>query len=476
MLYLRGSSPDMRQRWSRRDVLRAGLWGGALAGGWPLLDPPRSVAQAAPGSFGRAKSLVIVYLFGGPSHIDIWDLKPEAPSGVRGEFRPIATSVPGIEITEHLPRLARQAERYALIRSLTHGDSAHGSASHTMLTGRRPRLLGEVPPREDDAPHLGSLLAQLRPSPAGRAPFVALPWLISTSTNVVPGQNGGFLGSTLDPWQVKPAEANGLAFDVPLATLPEAVGPERFASRRALLTALEAERRSDYAPQAAAIYHRAFDLLTSGEFLQAFQLEREKESLRERYGRNLFGQSLLLARRLVEAGVRTTVVYWPDRSEPEAFNNNGVIDKVAVPAWDTHGSHVGNTPNFPRLRDHNLPVLDQSLSAFFDDLVERGLWNETLVAVTGEFGRSPKINADAGRDHYGHVFSAMLAGGGVVGGQVYGSSDAWGAFPADNPVTPGDFAATLFHLLGVHPQTEVHDRLGRPYRIAEGAPLAPLIG
>lgn len=476
MLYLRGSSPDVRRPWSRRDVLKAGLWGGALAGGWSALDAARAAAQAAPGSFGRAKSLVLVYLFGGPSHLDIWDLKPGAPSGVRGEFRPIATSVPGIEITEHLPRLARQAERYALIRSLTHGDSAHGSASHTMLTGRRPRLLGEVPPREDDAPHLGSLLSHLRPSPAGRAPFVALPWAISTSTAVVPGQNGGFMGTTLDPWQVKPAGAESLAFDVPLAKLPDAVGPERFASRRTLLAALESERGTELAPQAATIYGRAFDLLTSGEFLRAFELERESATLRERYGMNLFGQSLLLARRLVEAGVRTTVVYWPDRSEPEAFNNNGVLDKVAVPAWDTHGWRVGNTPNFPRLRDHNLPVLDHSLSALFDDLTARGLWDETLVAVTGEFGRSPKINADAGRDHYGHVFSAMLAGGGVVGGQVYGSSDAWGAYPADNPVSPGDFAATLFHLLGVAPETEVHDRLGRPYRAAEGAPLAPLVG
>jgi hypothetical protein len=479
MLYIRGGTPDVRQAWSRRDVLRVGLAAGCgMVGGLPSLA---DIAQASPAGngqpgSGRAKSLILVYLFGGPSHIDMWDMKPAAPSGIRGEFQPIATNVPGIEITEHLPLLARQADKYSIIRSLTHGDSSHGSASHTMLTGRRPMNLGEVPPREDDFPHFGAVLGKLRPTAPGTTPFVSYPWNISTSTNVVPGQNGGFLGRAFDPWRVEPAKRAGSVFDVPLATLPESVDVNRLQARRRLLDSLAAQRGTESLGELATIYERAFDLLLSPKFLEAFRVERESDAMRERYGQNVFGQSMLLARRLVEAGVRTTVVYWPDRSEPEAFNNNGVVDKVAVAAWDTHGHHVGNTPNFPRLRDHNLPPLDRGLTALLGDLGERGLLDETLVAVTGEFGRSPKINGDAGRDHYGNVFSALLAGGGIAGGRTYGTSDKIGAFPADKPVTAGDFAATLYHALGVPPETEIHDRFGRPLRVADGTPLWELLG
>ncbi|HEY4312918.1 MAG TPA: DUF1501 domain-containing protein [Pirellulales bacterium] len=485
MLYIRGTSSDARRAWSRRDVLRVGLAAGAgLAGGLPLAHDAAFAAPVGGGaaSFGRAKSLVLVYLFGGPSHIDMWDMKPSAPTGIRGEFQPIATNVPGIEITEHLPQLARCADQYAIIRSLTHGDSSHGSASHTMLTGRRPRNLGEVPPREDDFPNFGAVLGKLRPTAPGTTPFVSYPWNISTSTNVVPGQNGGFLGQSFDPWRVEPSAAaatgpsagtaaNRPTFDVPLANLPDGVDPRRLQARRRLLDDLATSRASASFGELATIYERAFDLLLSPKFLEAFRVEREPEAVRERYGQNVFGQSLLLARRLVESGVRTTVVYWPDRSEPEAFNNNGVVDKVAVAAWDTHGHHVGNTPNFPRLKDHNLPPLDRGLTTFLADLGERGLLDETLVAVTGEFGRSPKINGDAGRDHYGNVFSAMLAGGGIKGGQTYGTSDKIGAFPADRPVTAGDFAATLYHALGVRPETEIRDRFDRPMRVADGGPV-----
>ncbi|MBX7168663.1 MAG: DUF1501 domain-containing protein [Pirellulales bacterium] len=476
MFTIRGSSPDTRRAWSRRDVLRVGLaWGAGLAqfgaGAYSAAAPP-DAGDLGQG-FGRAKHLILVYLFGGPSHLDIWDMKPAAPTGIRGEFRPIATNVPGIEITEHLPRLARMADRYAILRSLSHGDSAHGSASHTMLTGRRPRNLGEVPPREDDYPHYGAVLSRLQPTAPGVAPFVAYPWKIATSTNVVPGQTGGFLGASLDPWSVAPGQQSGRVFEVPLAALPEGVSPARLSRRRDLIDQM-AGAEATWGGDFATIQQRAFDLLLEPRFLDAFRVEQEPAPLRERYGQNLFGQSLLLARRLVEAGVRTTVVYWPDRSEPEAFNNNGTIDKVAVAAWDTHGYHVGNTPNFPRLKDHNLPPLDLGLSALLEDLAARGLYDETLVAVTGEFGRSPKINGDGGRDHYGNVFSALLCGGGIRGGQVYGASDAIGAYPAERPVSAGDFAATLYHALGIRPETEVYDRLGRPQRVADGAPVVDL--
>lgn len=475
MLYIRGGSPDVRQNWSRRDVLRVGLAAGAgLVGGLPVAGAA-SATDNGQGSFGRAKSLVLVYLFGGPSHIDMWDMKPAAPSGIRGEFHPISTNVPGIEITEHLPQLARCADKYSIIRSLTHGDSSHGSASHTMLTGRRPRNLGEVPPREDDFPNYGAVLGKLRPTAHGTTPFVSFPWNISTSTNVVPGQNGGFLGQSFDPWRVEPSKSGSPLFDAPLAVLPEGIDADRLQARRRLLDDLAASRSGATPGELATIYERAFDLLLSPKFLEAFRVERESDAMRDRYGRNIFGQSLLLARRLVESGVRTTVVYWPDRTEPEAFNNNGVIDKVAVAAWDTHGHHVGNTPNFPRLRDHNLPPLDHGLTAFLADFSERGLLDETLVAVTGEFGRSPKINGDAGRDHYGNVFSALLAGGGIKGGQTYGTSDKIGAFPADKPVTAGDFAATLYHALGIAPDAEIRDRFDRPLRVADGVPIFDLL-
>ncbi len=474
MFCIRGSAVDLRRGWTRRDCLRFGL-GGALG----LLGVGAAQADAPAGrSFGRAKSCILVYLFGGPSHIDIWDMKPDAPPEIRGEFKPIATNVPGVRITEHLPRLSRLADQYALIRSLAHGDNAHGSAGHTMLTGRRPRALGEVGPNADDFPHYGAVLTRLRPGSPAVPPFVALPWAVTTSTNVVPGQNGGFLGRVGDPFRLEVPADQGLTFAPPLTAPPADVTEERERQRRNLRDLLAQDdslRRNDAAMQMDALYRRAFDLIDSQAAERAFRLEREPEKVRERYGMNVFGQSLLLARRLVEAGVRMVTVYWPDRKDPDAFINNGHKDSVAVPAWDTHGNHVGKTPNFPSLRDTLLPALDQSSSALLEDLRTRGLLDETLVVWTGEFGRSPRINGDAGRDHYGNVFSAMLAGGGVRGGQAYGASDKQGAFPMDNPVSPADFAATLYHCLGLPPEAEVPDRLGRPVRIAEGQPVRGLL-
>ena len=477
MFTIRGSAVDLRRGWTRRDCLRFGL-GGALG----CLVGARSVLQAdtatAGGSFGRAKSCILVYLFGGPSHIDVWDMKPAAPAEIRGEFKPIATSVPGVQITEHLPRLARLADHYAVIRSLAHGDNAHGSAGHTMLTGRRPRVLGEVGPNVDDYPHYGSVLTSLRRAPHGAPPFVSLPWTVSTSTNLVPGQNGGFLGRVRDPFRLEVPADQSLNFAPVSTNLPLDVTDQREGRRRdlrALLAQGDPLRRNDAATAMDALYRRAFDLINSRATAQAFRLEREPATVRERYGMNVFGQSLLLARRLVESGVGFVTVYWPDRKDPAAFINNGAKDSVAVPAWDTHGWKVGKTPNFPALRDTLLPALDVASSALLEDLQDRGLLGQTLVAWTGEFGRSPRINTDAGRDHYGNVFSAMLAGGGVRGGQVYGASDKQGAFPADNPVSPADFAATLFHCLGLPPDATVPDRLGRPVAISDGRAIGALL-
>ncbi len=295
MFCIRGSAVDLRRGWSRRDCLRFGL-GGALG----LLGAAARGDVAAPkGSFGRAKACILVYLFGGPSHIDIWDMKPAAIPEIRGEFKPIATNVPGVQITEHLPRLSRMADQYAIIRSLAHGDSAHGSAGHTMLTGRRPRALGEVGPNADDFPHYGAVLTRLRPGPAGVPPFVALPWAVSTSTNVVPGQNGGFLGRVGDPFRLEVPEDQSLTFAPPLTHPPDDISEERERQRRDLLSRLSDDdqlRRNDTAGQMDALYRRAFDLIDSQATARAFRLEREPEKVRERYGMNVFGQSLLLGK------------------------------------------------------------------------------------------------------------------------------------------------------------------------------------
>jgi hypothetical protein len=405
-------------------------------------------------------------------------MKPDAPPEIRGEFKPQATNVPGIRITEHLPRLARLADQYALLRSLTHGDNAHGSAGHRMMTGRKPRKMGEIPPNADDFPHFGAILARLRPASQAAASFVQLPQVISTSTNVVPGQNAGFLGRALDPFRLERSRRDELIFTPPLAGLPAGVTGERLQQRRRLLEQMESQ--SQLADDANAremdkLYHKAFRFLDSPETARAFHLDREPAKVRERYGMNVFGQSVLLARRLVESGVRMVTVCWPDRTEEAAFVNNGVRAAIPVPLWDMHGKKVGNTPIFPSLREQALPALDLASSALLEDLTARGLLDQTLVVWTGEFGRSPRINGDVGRDHYGNVFSAMLAGGGIRGGQVYGSSDKEGAFPADNPVSPADLAATLYHCLGVASDAEITNRLGRPIPVIEGRPIAALL-
>jgi len=480
MLLIRGSAADLRRGWSRRDCLRVGLGGTLGLFGSPFLGGlPVKAADRRTGSYGQARSCILIYLFGGPSHIDIWDMKPAAPPEIRGEFKPRATNVNSIHITEHLPRLAGHADKYAIIRSLAHGDNAHGSSGHAMLTGRFPKDRGEVGPTADDFPHYGAVLTRLRPAPHAVAPFVALPWLLSTSTNIVPGQNGGCLGRTADPLRLETPSDQSLTFAPPFFSPPQDVGAARVRARRTLHACLEAHglpADNRAAADMGELYRRAYRLMDSRQTARAFRLDREPDRLRQRYGMNVFGQSLLLARRLAEAGVPMITVYWPDRKEPEAFNNNGVRDSVAVPAWDTHGHHVGATPNFPSLRDKLLPALDVASSALLEDLQDRGLLGQTLVAWTGEFGRSPRINRDAGRDHYGNVFSVMLAGGGIRGGQVYGSSDKNGAFPADNPVSPGAFAATLYHCLGVPHDAEIPDRLGRPVRLTDGEPVRALLG
>jgi len=482
MLWITGTPTDLRQGLTRRDWLRVGF-AGALS---PLFTNSVRAQQVSPltptplprereNGFGQAKSCILIYLFGGVSQLDVWDLKPEAPDGIRGEFRPVSTSVPGIQITEHLPRLGQRMEHLAIIRSMSHGDNSHGSSAHRMLTGHAPRIAGEVvPPSAEDFPHFGSALTHLRPAPRGVPTSVSLPWTIATSSSVQPGQGAGFLGRGYDPLRLHQGLAEVLDFTPDGLLMPADVNPARMRQRQQLRERLGLDPVSRPGYEMDRLYDRAFSLLGAAQAVRAFKLSEEGPRLRERYGMNTFGQSLLLARRLAEAGVPLITVYWPARREPEAFNNAGRLEDVAVPPWDTHGLNVGNSPNFPMQKDRLLPALDQSSSALLDDLQARGLLDQTLVVWMSEFGRTPRINPQAGRDHWGPVFSIALSGAGIRGGQVYGASDRHGSQPADRLVSPGDFAATLYHSLGLDPNTEIVDALARPHRLANGRPVEAL--
>lgn len=480
----------MRRRMSRREALRIGALGGVglalpelLAG--RALGSPRS---GGPG--GKAKGCILLYMYGGPAHQDIWDLKPDAPAEVRGEFQPIATSVPGIRIGEHLPHLARQAQRYAIVRSLTHSDSTHETAFYAMLTGRmRPAPFG-LAPLPTDHPHLGSVVARLRSQSGAIPSFVATRETIENGggEQQYPGLGPGFLGSAYGPLvirsQTQQSPAEFLAASRTTGFPPGAEGPqwpgfgfsgldlsagmslERLDQRRRILDD-DINRQRDFLGQAASaraydIYsERAFSLLTSPAVRRAIDISAEPPQVRERYGPTVYGQHLLLARRLVEAGVSLVTVYW-----------NLMISRGDVspgqPWWDTHKN------NFVKLKDYLLPSVDRPISVLLDDLAERGLLDQTLVVWLSEFGRTPGINKDGGREHWPHANSVVLAGGGIQGGQVYGATDKHAAHPAGDPVTPGDLAATIFDALGIDPASEIPDQLQRPHRIAEGTPIARL--
>ncbi|TMQ32006.1 MAG: DUF1501 domain-containing protein [Planctomycetota bacterium] len=400
---------------------------------------------------GRARSCILLFLAGGPSHLDMWDMKPSAPPEVRGEFKPIATTVPGIQLSEHLPRLARHAHQFALVRSAHHRVSnAHWAATYFALTGED---LGDftvaIPPRSSDYPAIGSVLTYLRPPQRPIAPFVSLPYVTAEGAGgpPQPGIYGGWLGRTYDPLIIT-KDPNAPNFAVPELMLRADVNFARLHSRKGLLGHLnpkvDALERNVSARLMDTYQQRAFTILTSDATRQAFDLAKEPPSLRDAYGRNIYGQSVVLARRLIEAGTRMVTLKWaPD----------------ANATWDTHGA------NFVKLKRELLPQLDAGLSTLLSDLDARGLLGETLVIVMGEFGRSPRVNAAAGRDHWPRCYSLLLAGGGVPGGYVYGKSDRIGSDPAENPVTPHDLLTTFYSLLGVPPDIELPDQLGRPIRL-----------
>ncbi|MBW3542669.1 MAG: DUF1501 domain-containing protein [Planctomycetes bacterium] len=417
----------------------------------------------------RANACVFIFLFGGPSHLDLFDLKPDAPLEVRGEFRPIATNVPGVQIGEHLPLVAAQMDKLCLVRSMSHGMNVHGPAASEVYSGRPyfgPPVTDQASP--EDWPSLASLVARFGRPGDGIPHSVVLPWYshFVGQDKRIAGQTGGRMGEEFDPFLVEgnPAAAD---FQVQGLSLPADVPAARFQRRRRLLDQLSENGRG--IPQAAAAgparldrhYQTALDIIDGARAAQALDLEAEPPNVRERYGRTRFGQSLLLARRLIEAGVSLVTVNWDDDHKD---------DKVS-PHWDTH------VDNFPKLKDRLCPVFDRALAAFIEDLHDRGLLATTLVAALGEFGRTPRIGAvtqngmteRTGRDHWPHAFTAVLAGGGVRGGQVYGSTNRTGGYVQDSPVSPADLAATVLEHLGVDPALEYDDRfLQIRQRVCEG--------
>jgi hypothetical protein len=446
---------------SRRRLLQVGGLGClGLAGSCRDLGAA-GAPPSAPTPAGPIRSCILLFYYGGPSHLDTWDLKPEAPAEIRGAFRSIPTRVPGVRVCEHLPRCAGVMDRLAVVRSMHHPMRNHNAAAVESLCGRTP-LKGDLELLADDPnsfPCYGAVLSHQQPGRRDVPAHVALPHVM---TNVVqlPGQTAGFLGAAHGPLQVN-RDPNEPAFRVDELVLPADLTLARLEDRHALLGLIDDRVRRGERPAGrgamTASQQRALDLLRSSAVRRAFNLDRESPSLRERYGRNKLGQSLLLARRLAEAGVRF-------------INVNDKVSNGQLANWDSHEN------NFARLKDDLLPPADRAFAALVEDLEARGLLATTLVVALAEFGRTPKVNANAGRDHWPDCFSVVLAGGGVKGGLVYGASDKIGAFPAADPVTPGDLAATLFWRFGLDPAAEVRDLTGRPYRLAEGEPIRKLFG
>jgi hypothetical protein len=435
---------------SRRTLLRIAPL--SLLG---LAAPANASESRATGAKG--KSLILLYMTGGPAQQETFDPKPDAPEGTRGEFKPTNTSVPGIQICEHLPLLAKQAHRYAIIRSTWHGSDTHGVGVHYNLTGLKhaPRQGGEPQVDRRDPPCIGSVIRQLRGDRNGLPAAVQLPRQVGDQNNAYwGGQHAGFLGPKFDPLFLH--DETWVPGDPIPGFAPNAdVNPDRQTARADLLSAMQSKRGASESDNDFARFQReALDILRSSAAWKAFRLDDEKPGTIERYGDNRFGRSCLVARRLVEAGVGCVTVPWTFKQSEQNF--------------DTHSKH------FTKMKEKLLPVIDRAMAALLDDLSDRGLMDSTLVAWTGEFGRTPKVNGGAGRDHWGRVYSTVLAGAGIKGGQVVGKSTKDGGLPADDAVHVTDFFATMYHALGFTSADAVRDVSGRPHHFMQGNPVRKL--
>lgn len=443
----------IRDRRSRREVLSFGGIGSLAAAASVQAGSPLAKSR------GTAKRLIFLSLFGGPPHQETYDIQHEAPADMRGEFQSIDTTLPGFRICEYMPKLAKLAHMYTIIRSMTHGDNGHESAYYSLMTGRphpQPNT-ANAGPKPTDYPNYGSVISFLRRTDQAVPDFVLTGGLISTHI----GQTAGFLGPSWAPYAIR-KDANRPDFAVPEFSLSDDVSVARLQARQRLLDHVNVRRtasnqtasnqtasnRTAWGTEFSTYQDRAFNILTSSRTQAAFDMAAESPVTRAAYGHHPFGQNLLLARRLVEAGVPVVQVNYRNRGDG---------------GLDTHHD------NFNICRGHLLPKLDGCISALLIDLEDRGLLDDTLVVASGEFGRTPKINSMAGRDHWGGCCSLLLAGGGIKRGYVHGSSDKIGAYPATDPIGPWDLYATIMHCCGIDPKTEIHDAQGRPYRLCEGS-------
>lgn len=446
----------------RRSVLKIGGTG-LLGLTLPKLLQASEVSHHRP----RAKSVIFLFQWGGPSQLDTFDMKPDAPDGIRSPYRPISSTVPGMPVCELLPRMSQQMHKVTLIRTLTHKMKNHASAGYYAITGHEP-------PSDDQRlrdslslyPAYGSVVDRLAVSNPGVPAFVAYPHVIRDGS-IVPGQHASFLGKSHDPLFFQ-EDPNATGFRLPELSLPADLSVDRLQRRRSLQQLIDQQTRyldrSEKAIGFDQYYDKALSMLTSDRVRKAFDLSHEPEVLRDAYGHTTYGQSCLLARRLVEAGAKFVTVY---------FSNSIGGRKIGSGGWDTHG--FDNSRMYKIVNKYQLPMTDQTLPTLLIDLENRGLLDETLIVWMGEFGRTPKINKNESRDHWPQCYTALLAGGGVKQGHVHGSSDRYAMYPAEHPVRPDDLAATMFHLLGIDPKTEVYDRANRPLPIAEGETIRDIL-
>ena len=488
MLSIPGPRGRLCDCWTRRELLRVG---GATMLGLSLPQFLRVEAQAAsagmisaqgPGA-GKAKQVIFLFLQGGPSHIDIFDPKPDAPDSIRGEFKPIPTKIPGCFLGEYMPRLAQQLDKVTLIRSVSYTPNGlfnHTAAMYQMLTGYTADKVspsGQLePPSPKDFPNIGSNVIRLMPPEVPMLPFVMMPRPVQDAGVIGKAGNAGFLGKAYDPYYLFPPGEDTdhdkmEKIKIDDLTLRAEISKIRLQKRATLWKTINEgvpeveEAVSGYALD--KYYEKAFDLVSSGRARDAFDLSREDPRVRDRYGRHTFGQSVLLARRLIEAGTRFVQVNWASMA-------NGI---PSTTAWDTHSI------NFPPLKNLHCPKLDSALSALIEDLDTRGLLKETLVLAIGEFGRSPRLgvstsgnnNSPDGRDHWPYCYSAIIAGAGIGRGLVYGKSDEHASSPIEHPVHPTELLATVYHSLGISPETLVYNHLNQPRELVQGETINAIL-
>ena len=439
---------------NRREMLQVG-YSGLLGLGLSPFAPASAKEQPSLANRKNPKSLIIVFLTGAASHLELFDPKPEAPSGVRGEFSAITTKTPGLLASEVLPKLASRSDKFSVIRSLSHRENNHLVATHHVLTGhQQPGAFFDKIASRDDFPNYAGGLSYFRTPPEGTPCGVNLPTYLMEGPLLWPGQHAGFLGPRYDAMQIA-SDPNKPDFKVDNLRPAPGIDIDQMKDRMSLLNAVNAQQRwlseSADTKKLSDQQHQALAVLTSGKVARAFEIDKEPAAVRDKYGRHAFGQSILLARRLVEAGV------------PVVQANMGRVQN-----WDTHSN------NFKRMKTELVPPVDSGVSALLDDLADRGLLEETLVMMVGEFGREPKVNKDGGREHWASCFCGLFAGAGVRGGQVIGKSDKNGGYPATTPYSPDDIGATVYSVLGVDPHTEVRDRLGRPVQLNRGRIIQPL--